>query len=168
MRPRNFLSTSVNFPCGRGTFCQHSVHVQDRSSVSGALRGFLALSAICGVSTRPSCNFWCFGVPFLPLPVQWWPLPSISCVAAIPSDNLWFSSGTFRQLTVRWHPLLSTFGPSTEPFCASTGPSINFPCICGSFHQLSVHPLNLQSTFCASVRPSEKVRTATGLSVNFS
>ena len=133
---RNLPSTSERVGTSRA-LTGPSVHFQR----------FLALSSISGMSTKPSCIFCQFGSTFFPLPVWWWPLPSTSSVAAIPSDNIWFGSGTFRRLPVRRHSLLSTFGLSTGPFCASTGPSVYFLCILRTFRQLSW-------TFCVSVKPS--------------
>ena len=83
-------------------FRQLSVLVQDRSSVSGASRGFS--SKYCcynGIfvhfqcATRPSCNFWCGGGNFHQFPVWRQHFPSTSCAEAV----LQCGDGTFRHFT---------------------------------------------------------------------
>ena len=147
---RSRRHTSVNFPCGRGTFCQHFVRPQDLPSTFCA-------------STGSSVNFPCSRRTFNQLSVH-------------PPDILFFraserplsfpcSHGTFRE-----YP--STFRACTGPFVSSgasrgfsykyccyngifvhfqcaTRPSCNFWCGGGNFHQFPACRRHIPSTSCA-------------------
>ena len=139
----NILSSSVNIPCGRGTYCQ--------------------LPSTFRAAAKPSVNFPCIHIlcisgTFSQLSVRPWYL------------NFSYGSGNFHQTTVRSRDLPSTFFVSAQPsvnfrhlsifcwtFCkltsnfrASEGSSVNFLCIHGTF-------CKLLSTFLESAGPSVNI-----------
>ena len=140
----DLLSTSVNYPCGLGTFCQLSVHTRDLQPTFCASAGS-SINFSCSLGTfrqhfvllrdlpSTSVNFPCLRWAFGQLSVRLRDFPSTFCVSAGPFISFPFGSGTsrqVRQLSVHLWDLLST--------------SVNFPCVHSTFHQLL-------STFCSTL-----------------
>ena len=179
MRPRVFLSNSINFLCILGTLCQLLLSLRIHGTFHQLLSTFcasegpsvhqqdlLSTSALfpCGCgsfrqipSTFPSCTghsviIQCVRGTFHPIPstsVQVLCLWDLLKTFRVATGH----SVNFRQPSVRPRNNLLTF-------CASVGPSIkvcDFPCSRRNFRRLSVHPWDLLSTF----------PTFTGPSINF-
>ena len=143
--PENFLSTSVNFPCVRGSsvkfpcslrsFCQLFVWLQDLPSTFRAAAG-------------PSLNFLCGCGTIRELSVLLLDFPSISitfCPAGVPSIH-------FHQLFVPRHFLPSSinFLCGRGPFCQLFGSHWTFRQFSSIFNatlKLSVNILCGRRTF---------------------
>ena len=141
VRPLNIPSTSINIPCGHGTFHQFSVQLRDLSPTFRASEG-------------PSINFpYVRGrsVNFCQLSVWLRDYQIFMCQRNILSSsaNIRAASGpsiNLRQLSMRLQNLLSTsvnfpcihvtFRQLASTFCASVGHSVIFPFIRGTFRQL--------------------------------
>ena len=150
----DLLSTSVNYPCGLGTFCQLSVLPRDLQPTFCASMGssinfpcslgtfrqhFVLPRDLPSTSVKFPCLRWAFGQ--LSVRLRDFPstslsprdLPSTFCVSTGPFISFSLGSGTsrqVRQLSVHLWDLLST--------------SVNFLCVHSTFHQLL-------STFCATL-----------------
>ena len=113
---RSRRHTSVNFPCGRGTFCQHSVLPQD-------------LTSNFRTSTGSSVNFSCRRRTFNQLSVHPQDISLTLRASERPPVNFPCGRGTFREFP-------STFRACTGPFVsfrASRGFSSKYCCYNGIF-----------------------------------
>ena len=139
VRLMDLPSTSVNYPCGLGTYCQLSVHPRDLQSTFWPSAGSF-INFQCGLGTFRQ-HFW-----------RPWDLPSTSV-------NFPCLRGAFGQLSVRLQDFPSTFpvarGPSVNFSCVrvTLSTSVNFMCIRWTLRQFSCicgTVRKLLSTFCAS------------------
>ena len=127
------MSTSVNYPCGLGTFCQLSVHPRDLQSPFCASAGS-SINFQCSLGTFRQHIFATVGlsVKLSQLSMPPWGLRSTFRAAAGLSVNIPCGERTIRQLFLRPRD------------------SVNF---C----ELSVHPLDFTLIFHASLGTVRKL-----------
>ena len=137
------MGPSLNFPCGRGTFRQHSLLLENHPSTFLASVGLSVNFRECSVHPWDFTSILHASVNFRQLSVH----PGKLCQLSLYLRYLQRTSVNFLCICGIIHQVLVHLRDIPSTFRASTGPSVNL-------RELYVQPRNLPSTFHAAAGPS--------------